>query len=112
MTSTPRRSDNDGVDAAINRVLRREREAREAVAECRRQAEARLAAARARAQRIEARGERREQAMRVFCDRAVERAIAELLRPPTASSGTLSADQEGRIDEAVEQLCEEILTGR
>lgn len=111
MTLSNARTDADRIDAAINRVLDREREARAAVAECQERANALLGEARRKAQRIEARGEERIAAMHAICDQSVARAIAALLgrRPPVQAD--LSPEQVRRLEVAIEALADEVLKG-
>ena len=112
MTRSNTPTDADRIDAAINRVLEREREARAAIAECQERANALLGDARRKAQRIEARGEERVAAMHAICDRSVAQAIAALLgqRPPVTAD--LSPEQVRRLDVAIEVLADEVLKGR
>ncbi|MCG6940250.1 MAG: hypothetical protein LJE69_03245 [Thiohalocapsa sp.] len=67
-----------GLDAAFNRVLAAEAEARDAIARCREQAAARVAAAEREARAIAQRAERRIQVAHRIADRGIERGLAEL----------------------------------
>jgi hypothetical protein len=100
------------VDQAINRVLSAERDAREAVERCRAEAAAIHAAAAVRAGEIGRRTERRVKAAHLAADRAVERALKELL---SADGGAVvheaAAADDPRIDRAVEALADEIVGG-
>ncbi len=83
--------DGQSVDAAFNRVLSAERDAREAVAAGRREADARIAEAEQTARGIVDRSEARIRAAHTIADRGIERALSEL-RAPLASNGA-------RVDE-------------
>jgi hypothetical protein len=75
---TDERADGRAVDAAFNRVLRAEAEARAALADCRAQADARVTAAEQAARAIAGRAERRIRAAHRIADRGIERALADL----------------------------------
>jgi hypothetical protein len=110
-TSPATNADTETVDAAINRVLLRERAAREVVAQCQRQAEAILAAAREQARRVERRAEAREAALHALCDRKVEQTLTALLRrTPSAAEGP-SAEQQRHLERAIAALCDEMVGG-
>lgn len=104
-------ADNQAVDAAINRVLLRERAAREAIAECQRRAEAILAAARAQARAVERRGEARETLLHARSDRRVEDQVSALLRQAPAPADALTAEQRARLERAIQMLCDEMVGG-
>jgi vacuolar-type H+-ATPase subunit H len=103
------------VDEAITRVLRREQDANDAVAECRRQAQAAVDEARARARRILDRAEDRAEALQRHCDAAVAVAIAELHSGEAAESGATAPERANdaaapeRVDMLVRRLAAEIL---
>jgi hypothetical protein len=103
-------SETASVDRAINQVLAAEREAREAVEECRARAAQMVAEAEDRARAVAKRTERRIKAAHRIADMAVERALKELLgKAPRAvvaerrTSGTKGSEQ------AVEVLADEII---
>jgi len=98
------------VDQAINQVLAAERDAREAVERCRAEAEAILAAAEERVGRIGRSTERRVRAAHRTADRAVERALKELLGADVGEDDHAAAvADEARVDRAVETLADEIV---
>ena len=67
-----------GVDAAFNRVLAAEAQARAAIERCRQQAAGRVAAAEREARAIARRAERRIQAAHRIADRGIARALTDL----------------------------------
>jgi regulator of protease activity HflC (stomatin/prohibitin superfamily) len=77
------RADKPGqsVDAAFNRVLRAEQDARDAVSACAREAEAIATRAEQRSRAIVARAERRIRNAHAIADRGVARALAALRVP-------------------------------
>lgn len=75
---TDQRADGRAVDAAFNRVLRAEAEARAALAHCRAQADARVTTAEQAARAIAGRAERRIRAAHRIADRGIEHALAAL----------------------------------
>jgi vacuolar-type H+-ATPase subunit H len=100
----------DAVDDAINRVLMAEREAREAVEQCRGEAARILAAAEEAAREVSSRAEGRIQSVRGTADRAVERALAELrIEAGGQPRGGDASREGGRLDRAVDALIDEIL---
>jgi vacuolar-type H+-ATPase subunit H len=102
--------ESDRVDAAFNRVLAAEAQARDQVEECRRQAAVILAAAEERARHIVNRADRRIRRAHRIADASVERALTELLATRTE---TEQDNPEGEalthVDRAIAALVEEIL---
>jgi len=76
-----------GLDAAFNRVLAVEAQARVAIERCREQAAARVAAAEREARAIARRAERRIQAAHRIADRGIARALTELAAADDGSAG-------------------------
>lgn len=101
--------DNQAVDGAINRVLLRERAAREAIAECQGRAEAILTAARERARRVERRGEAREALLHTLSDHRVEEQVGALLRQAPTAADALTPAQQARLAQAIQRLCDEMV---
>lgn len=110
MTKQPPAQDADRVDAAFNRVLAAEAQARERVEDCRREAAAIVSAAALRARAISDAADRRMGLVHRIADRGVERAVAELLGEARtrALDQRVAADPE-RLDRLVEVLADEIL---
>lgn len=101
--------DSDRVDAAFNRVLAAEAEARQRVEECRRETSTILAAAEARARRITRRTDQRVQLAHRLADAQVAQALSGLLAEDAAKVPTdLDADM-GPLDRAIATLADEIL---
>jgi F0F1-type ATP synthase membrane subunit b/b' len=100
-------------EAALAQVLQAEREAREAVAECRRRAETIVDAGRARARRIQARSEERIAALHVRADRTVGRTVAALAAEAQSLATPLVLDdgQRARLDRAIANLAAEVTGG-
>jgi hypothetical protein len=100
------------VDQAINQVLVAERDAREAVERCRGEAAAIHAEAEERAREIGKRTERRVKAAHRTADRAVARALKDLL---SADPGAGAQDGAGvdaaRVERAVDALADDIVGG-
>jgi len=97
------------VDAAINRVLEREREAREKIDNCRREAEDVLAASRVRAQEINARTDCRVAEVHRICDRAAETHARRILGESRSWSGASTPEPERRLEEALRILVREMV---
>ena len=104
-------SESDRIDAAFNRVLAAETQAREQIEACRMQATALLAAAEERARRIVMRADRRLRRAHGVADAGVARALSEL---KAAGDGTEpeEAPEEmlARLDQAIDALVSEIIT--
>lgn len=105
-------SDSDVVDRVINQVLEAERQAREAVEQCRKEAGRIVADAQEGARSIERRTEDRIRLTHKLADRAVERSLGKL-RAPRPGSGSAVPEGEARdlVDRAVDALVDEILDG-
>jgi len=100
------------VDAAIDHVLRHEREARDAVAACHQQGKAQVEAARVHARHILDRAEARVEALQQHCDRAIESAVAELQaqdKAGAAPAGDKQRDISAGLEPMVRALAAEIL---
>jgi regulator of protease activity HflC (stomatin/prohibitin superfamily) len=89
-----RHSEIDGrnVDAAFNRVLAAEVEARSAIEQCQAEAAALVAAAEREARAIANRAERRIRAAHRIADRGIERVLADLGADGQDSAGGPSLD--------------------
>ncbi len=102
--------ESDRVDAAFNRVLTAEAQAREQVEDCRKQAAAILVAAEEQARRIASRTDRRVRRAHRSADTGVERALADLLATGVeAGPADLEGDALVRLDRAIDALVAEIL---
>ena len=103
-------SDDDQglVDAAFNRVLEAEAQARLRVEDCRRQAAARINAAAERARRVEQRTEARLLITHRRVDASVARALHALAVPGTGADAADPA-AEARLDRLVAVLADEII---
>ncbi len=103
-------SETASVDRAINQVLTAEREAREAVEQCRTRAAQVVAEAEDRARAVAKRTERRIKQAHRIADMAVERALKELLgKAPRAVVGASRSPGAKGSDRAVEVLADEII---
>lgn len=103
-------SETASVDRAINQVLAAEREAREAVEQCRARAAQMVAEAEDRAQAVAKRTERRIKAAHRIADMAVERALKELLgKVPRAVVSERRAPGTKGSERAVQVLADEII---
>ena len=104
------KQDSGSVDLAINQVLEAEREARNAVEDCRKQAAALVAAGEQEARGIARRAERRIQQAHRLADAAVEKALEELVATASSpeSEATGGADAR-RLEQAVDRLAGEIV---
>lgn len=103
-------SETASVDRAINQVLTAEREAREAVEQCRARAAQVVAEAEDRARAVAKRTERRIKQAHRIADMAVERALKELLgKAPRAVVGASRSPGAKGSDRAVEVLADEIM---
>lgn len=102
--------DSDRVDAAFNRVLAAEAEARETVEQCKHEAATILAAAEEHARRIASRTDRRMRLAHRIADAQVARALSDLVAPllPEAAAD-LDAETLARLDQAITVLVDEIL---
>jgi regulator of protease activity HflC (stomatin/prohibitin superfamily) len=92
------RSGQPAVDEAMNHVLAAERDARQAVAECRAEAARLVAEAEARARALAGRSEARIKLAHRVADAAIARALAELAEVPPVSD--LDRAAEGDLDRA------------
>jgi vacuolar-type H+-ATPase subunit H len=110
MTKQPPLKDADRVDAAFNRVLAAEAEARERVEDCRREAAEIVSAGVLRARAISDATDRRMGLVHRIADRGVERSVAAILGEARARAldQTVAADPE-RLDRLVEAMADEIL---
>jgi len=97
------------VDAAINRVLERERESREKIEAARGEAEDLLAASRVRAQDIEARTDSRVAAVHRMCDLAAKREVERILGEALPLPGTTVPEHGQRLEEALRILVGEMV---
>ena len=112
MGDNSRGTEAASVDLAINRVLAAEREAREAVEQCRAEAALILNAAEERARAVTSRTERRIKAVHRIADRAVERALSELRKEPGDEVVPEEAGRAGgRLERALDVLVCEIVGG-
>jgi F0F1-type ATP synthase membrane subunit b/b' len=103
-------SETASVDRAINQVLTAEREAREAVEQCRARAAQVVAEAEDRARAVAKRTERRIKQAHRIADMAVERALKELLgKAPRAVVGASRSPGAKGSDRAVAVLADEII---
>jgi F0F1-type ATP synthase membrane subunit b/b' len=103
-------SETASVDRAINQVLTAEREAREAVEQCRARAAQVVAEAEDRARAVAKRTERRIKQAHRIADMAVERALKELLgKAPRAIVGASRSPGAKGSDRSVEVLADEII---
>jgi len=102
-------SDTDRIDAAFNRVLAAEAQARAQVEVCRHQAATRIAAAEAQARSIVERTDRRMRLAHTIADARVAHALRTLL--PEGAPAAQDADQETApgLDAAIELLIDEAL---
>jgi len=100
-------------ETALDEVLAAERQAREAVAECRSRGEAIRDLGRARAQHIRARAEERIAALHTRSDATVGRTVAALAAEARSLAGPGEPDeaQFGRLDLAVATLAAELTEG-
>lgn len=106
-------SDADVVDQVMNQVLAAERQARDAVEQCRAQAAAILAEAEERARAIGRRTEHRIRLTHKIADQAVDDALVELRGPDSGRTAVEDAGEaRERVDRAVDALVEEILGGK
>jgi hypothetical protein len=102
--------ETERVDAAFNRVLAAESEARERVAACRREAAAIASGVTERTRRIADLADRRMQLAHRVADRGVERVLADLALPAVAPpAGAAELDMQARLERAVAALADEIL---
>jgi hypothetical protein len=103
-------SETASVDRAINQVLAAEREAREAVEQCRTRAAEVVAEAEERVRAVAKRTERRIKTAHRIADMAVERALKELLgKTPRVAVGASRSPGSKGADQAVEVLADEII---
>jgi F0F1-type ATP synthase membrane subunit b/b' len=102
--------DADRIDAAFNRVLAAEAEARTSVDECRQEAARIVAAATVRARAIAGLTDRRMGLARRIADRGVARAMTQLKDEARARAIERAvAAGPGRIDRVVDALADEII---
>jgi regulator of protease activity HflC (stomatin/prohibitin superfamily) len=119
MTSDDKTQVGQGTaDAAMNRVLAAERDARLAVAECRAEAARLIAVAEAHARALASRSERHIKTAHRLADAAIARALAELAQTPLPDQGPVLVQTPGQpaaipapLAEAVAVLADEILGG-
>jgi hypothetical protein len=99
-----------GIDEAMNRVLREEAQARDAVEACRARAKALLEDAQNRAKRVEQRADARIVRVQWLADRALQRALQRLTeatpQPGTASPAATEGD---RLARAIVRLLDELV---
>lgn len=102
----------ESVDQVVNRVLLAEREAHQAVEECRAEAAGLLSEAEGRARRVSRNAESRIRSAHRIADKAVTRALRELQGGGEDSVGSGCDGGEGdRLDRALLALVEEIIGG-
>jgi len=103
--------DSASVDEAINRVLKAEMVARDAVAECRRQALVVLEEAREQARRIEMRAEGRIGAIGALADCSIRQKIAGIEAEAAALTDQpdLPDDQLKHLDRVIDDLIGELV---
>ncbi|MGD8206639.1 MAG: hypothetical protein PVH47_01045 [Thiohalocapsa sp.] len=99
----------ESIDAAFNRVLAAEREAREAVERCQRQAAVRIDHAEQQAAGIAERAARRIRSVREIADRGVERALATLHAPADFVEDEPQPPSTDEVDSIVSLLVRELL---
>jgi regulator of protease activity HflC (stomatin/prohibitin superfamily) len=108
------RSGQPAVDEAMNRVLAAERDARQAVAECRAEAARLVAEAEARARALGGRSEARIRLAHRVADTAIARALAELAEVPPVSDLDRAAegdpDRGAAIPEPLARSLETLVT--
>jgi vacuolar-type H+-ATPase subunit H len=103
-------SESDRVDAAFNRVLAAEVQAREQVEACRRQAAALLSTAEERARRIVGRADRRLRRAHRIADAGVARVLADLKAGGSEMEPEdVSEEAVARLDQAIDALVSEII---
>ncbi len=100
--------DGQSVDAAFNRILRAEQDAREAVAACRRQADAIIVEAEQAARTIVNRSEERIRGAHAIADRGIERALAALRTPLDSETSRVDAPSAEEVAALVEILAREL----
>jgi vacuolar-type H+-ATPase subunit H len=100
-------------ETALDEVLAAERQAREAVAECRTRGEAIRDLGRARAQHIRARAEERIVALHARSDATVARTVAVIAEEARSLAGPVEPDdaQIARLDLAIATLAAELTGG-
>lgn len=103
--------DAQSVDAAFNRILRAEQDAREAVAACRRQAEAIIAQAEQAVRTIVDRSEERIRGAHATADRGIERALAALRAPLDNEPARVDASNAEEAAAVAEVLARELTEG-
>lgn len=103
------RADGRAVDAAFNRVLGAEADARQAVAACRDEADARITAAEREARGIAKRAERRIRAAQRIADRGIQRGLDELAGGADANDA--SAEPDAAVVDALAPALAAELTG-
>jgi hypothetical protein len=109
MTKRAKVSETDRIDAAFNRVLSLEAEARERVEECRREAAAIIAAAEERAKSVSERADLRLRRAHAIADASVARALHELLAKAPETNGVDGLRSVPGLDESIDTLVDEIL---
>ena len=110
MSKLTKLGDTDRIDAAFNRVLAAEAQARAQVEACRHQAAALIAAAEEQARSIVERMDRRLRLVHTIADARVAQALHALL--PADAPAAQDADQETApgLDAAIEILVDEALS--
>jgi regulator of protease activity HflC (stomatin/prohibitin superfamily) len=103
-------SDPERIDAAFNRVLAAEAEARARVARCREEAERILASAEERAHRISSRADERILIVQQRADLALKQALAEIPSIPSEHPGAITDPATlSRLARAIEELADEMI---
>jgi cell division septum initiation protein DivIVA len=100
--------DGQSADAAFNRILSAEQDAREAVAACRRQAEAIIAQAEQSARAIVSRSETRIRGAHAIADRGIDRALSALGAPLEGAAPRVDAPTAEEVAVVVEVLAREL----
>lgn len=108
---TDQRANGRAVDAAFNRVLGAEAEARQAVAACRDAANARITAAEGETRGIAERAERRIRAAHRIADRGIQRGLEALAGDAVASDATAEPDA-ATVDALAAALAAELTGGQ
>jgi F0F1-type ATP synthase membrane subunit b/b' len=103
-------SSGRSVDAAFNRVLAAEEQAREVIEDCRRRAAAELAEAERRAEAIAERADRRIRLAHSIADRGIKRMLAEMDAQPPDRMPT-DGQTAARVDALAARLADELIGG-
>jgi len=102
----PGEREGQSVDAAFNRILRAEQEAREAVAACRRQADAIILEAEQGARTIVNRSEERIRGAHAIADRGIERALTALRAPLDSETSHVDSPRADEVEALARELTE------